>query len=318
MDLLEVEHIDVAYGPIQALRGVSLRVGAGEMVAMLGPNGAGKTTTLRTISGLLAPRAGQISFEGKPVAGMPVHRVVEVGIAHVPEGRELFPSLSVVENLRLGHWVHRGDHADYEARLEQAMSYFPKLRQRATQAAGTLSGGEQQMLVVARGLMSSPKLLLVDELSLGLAPLVVDQLFDILGEINRGGTSILLVEQFVHLALAHTHRAYVLSKGEVQVEGLSKDLNADPALLASYLGGGEAPTKPSRRRAATPRNVAPSKAAVTSKPNPKTSAAAAKPARAAAPKGTAAAAGAVPPRPAKKTTAPRGARPARSQPRGRG
>ncbi|MEA2646984.1 MAG: branched-chain amino acid transport system ATP-binding protein [Chloroflexota bacterium] len=239
MDLLDVKGIDVAYGPIQALRGVSLQVGAGEMVALLGPNGAGKTTTLRTLSGLMSPRAGSISFEGKSIAGMPVHKVVETGVAHVPEGRELFPTLTVVENLKLGHWVRRKNRAEFAERLEQVMVYFPKLRQRASQHAGTLSGGEQQMLVVARGLMSAPRLLLVDELSLGLAPIIVNQLFEILQEVNRAGTSILLVEQFVHLALLHTDRAYVLAKGEVRVEGRSSDLAADPALLASYLGGTE-------------------------------------------------------------------------------
>ena len=298
MEQLEVEAIDVAYGPITALRGVSLQVGQGEMVALLGPNGAGKTTTLRTVCGLLSPRSGKISFAGQDIAGKPVHRVVESGVAHVPEGRELFPSLSVVENLRLGHWVRRRDRTDFQERLEQALVYFPKLRQRATQAAGTLSGGEQQMLVVARGLMSSPRLLLVDELSLGLAPIIVNQLFEILQEVNRGGTSILLVEQFVHLALEHTHRAYVLAKGEVRVSGKSSDLAADPALLASYLGGeatAEAAPKPRRRRASPVAG-----AAVAAKRAPKKS----------APKPTAAKSAAKPP--------PRKAPPAKPSPTRRG
>jgi branched-chain amino acid transport system ATP-binding protein len=249
--LLELEQVDAFYGPIQALRGLALAIEEGEMVALLGANGAGKTSTLRAISGLLTPRGGEIRFEGQDIAGMAAHRVVEIGIAHVPEGRELFPSMSVMDNLRLGYWTRRHEEHAFEAQKDRVMDHFPRLRERATQAAGTLSGGEQQMLVLARGLMSSPRLLLVDELSLGLAPKVVDQLFGILTDINKTGTAVLLVEQFVHLALTHTHRAYVLARGAIQLEGPSKDLIADPKLLASYLGGEPAPPPAKRARKST-------------------------------------------------------------------
>ncbi|MFN2640870.1 MAG: ABC transporter ATP-binding protein [Actinomycetota bacterium] len=236
MALLEVESIDVFYGPIQALRGVSLRVEEGEMVALVGANGAGKTTTLRTISGLLAPSTGSITFAGKRIHGLPAQDVTGRGIAHLPEGRDLFAALPVVENLKLGYWTRRKNKAGLQPQLDRVMDHFPILRQRASQAAGTLSGGEQQMLGVARALMSSPKLLVVDELSLGLAPIIVAQLFEILEEVNQEGTSVLLVEQFVHLALQHTARAYVLQKGEVVMTGESSQLLADPSLVASYLG----------------------------------------------------------------------------------
>jgi len=234
--LLEVSGIDVFYGPIQALRGLSLSIGAGERVALLGPNGAGKSTTLRTISGLLTPRRGEISFDGEPLGGLTPDRVVQRGIAHLPEGRELFSALSVVDNLRAGFWSRRRSELSYERQRERVMDYFPILRERATQSAGTLSGGEQQMLGVARALMSNPRLLIVDELSLGLAPQIVEQLLEILTEINAGGTAILIVEQFVHLALANTDRAYVLGKGEVVLERPSLDLLEDPRLISSYLG----------------------------------------------------------------------------------
>jgi branched-chain amino acid transport system ATP-binding protein len=240
--LLEVKGIDVYYGPVQAIRGLTLGLEEGEMVALLGANGAGKTTTLRAISGMLGTGAGSITFRGKRIDGQPAHRVIEQGIAHVPEGRELFPTLTVTENLRLGYWTKRRDKEGFERQLNRVMDHFPKLRERADQAAGTMSGGEQQMLVVARALMSSPKVLLVDELSLGLAPLIVRQLFDILREVNREGTSVLLVEQFVHMALENTHRAYVLAKGQVELEGPSRELLGNPALLASYLGGEVDPT----------------------------------------------------------------------------
>ncbi|MDQ3756308.1 MAG: ABC transporter ATP-binding protein, partial [Actinomycetota bacterium] len=238
--LLEVEGLEVHYGAVQALRGLSFEVNAGEMVALLGANGAGKTTTLRTISGLLAPTAGAIRFDGAEVGGQPAHRLVSRGIAHLPEGRDLFPSLTVEENLRYGHWTRRRDRADYRRRLDEAMDHFPRLRERRSQAAGTLSGGEQQMLGVARALMSAPRLLLVDELSLGLAPMIVRQLFDILREVNREGTAVLLVEQFVHMALGNTDRAYVLAKGELALAGRSADLLEDPNLVSSYLGETEA------------------------------------------------------------------------------
>jgi branched-chain amino acid transport system ATP-binding protein len=234
--MLEVVGIDVFYGPVQALRGLSLRVGNGEMVALLGANGAGKTTTLRAISGLLAPASGSIVVDGTDIGRMPAQKVVRLGVAHLPEGRELFPELNVVENLKLGHWTHRKDRPAEVEQLDRMMSLFPRLGERASQAAGTLSGGEQQMLAVARALMSTPRLLLVDELSLGLAPIVVQQLFEALDRVNREGTAVLLVEQFVHLALKHSRRAYVLAKGEVAVEGASAELLAAPELMAAYLG----------------------------------------------------------------------------------
>jgi branched-chain amino acid transport system ATP-binding protein len=254
MALLEVEDLNVSYGAIQALRGLSLHVEQGEMVALLGANGAGKTTTLRTVSGLIAPRSGTITFGGKRIDGIPAYSLVGRGIAHLPEGRDLFPSLTVEENLKYGHWTRRKDKADYKRQLDSVMDHFPRLRERRNQVALTLSGGEQQMLGVARALMSLPTLLLVDELSLGLAPMIVRQLFEILDGVNQEGTSVLLVEQFVHMALAHTHRAYVLYKGEVVLEGRSKDIAEDPALIAGYLGEAEAgtveptPTAATRRR----------------------------------------------------------------------
>jgi branched-chain amino acid transport system ATP-binding protein len=244
--MLRVNSIDVRYGQVQALHAVSLEVRAGEIVALLGANGAGKTTTLRAISGLVSTSAGEISFGDESISGWRAHRVVTTGLAHLPEGRELFPQLTVLENLRMGYWARRKDKGAFAAQLDEVMDHFPILRERAMQAAGTLSGGEQQMLGVARAVMSAPKLLLVDELSLGLAPKIVSQLYEILAGINRElGTAILLVEQFVHMALANSSRAYVLAKGEVVMEGNSEDLRRDPALVATYLGD------------ATPASVAP-------------------------------------------------------------
>ena len=238
--ILEVEGLDVYYGPVQALREVSLHVEEGEMVSLLGANGAGKTTTLRSISGLLTPRNGSIRIDGHEIAGMPAYKVVKLGVAQLPEGRELFSELTVVENLRLGHWPRRNERAKYSARLENVFEMFPRLHERASQQAGTLSGGEQQMLAVGRALMSEPRLLLIDELSLGLAPIIVAQLFETITRVNAAGTAILLVEQFVHMALRHTARAYVLAKGEVATEGRSDELLASPDLMAAYLGS-EAP-----------------------------------------------------------------------------
>jgi branched-chain amino acid transport system ATP-binding protein len=233
--MLEVDDIDVSYGQIQALRGVSLRVDAGEMVALVGANGAGKTTTLRTVSGLLAPTRGEIRLDGERIDGLPPWKVIERGVAHLPEGRELFSDLSVADNLRLGNWTRRRGRT-FRSQVDVVMDHFPILRERAGQAAGTLSGGEQQMLGVARALMSKPRLLIVDELSLGLAPKIVEQLFVILKEVNGEGTSVLLVEQFVHMALGNTDRAYALVKGEVALAGPSRDLLDSPDLMAVYLG----------------------------------------------------------------------------------
>ena len=233
--MLEIEGIDVFYGSVQALRGVSLRVEDGEMVSLLGANGAGKTTTLRTISGLLSPKSGEIRFDNKRIDALSPQKVVRLGISQLPEGRELFPELTVLENLRLGHWSRRRE-GGREELIEEMFELFPRLRERSDQASGTMSGGEQQMLAAARALMCKPDLLLVDELSLGLAPIVVTQLFDAICAVNRRGTAVLLVEQFVHLALQHTSRAYVLAKGDVVLEGPSSELLASPDLMSAYLG----------------------------------------------------------------------------------
>jgi branched-chain amino acid transport system ATP-binding protein len=234
--LLQMTLCYVRYGLVPALRGVSLEVDQGEMVALLGANGAGKTTTLRAISGLVHPHAGEIRMAGERIDQMSPYEIVARGVAHLPEGRDLFPGLSVKENLRYGYWPRRKDRRSYHEQLEEIFESFPRLRERANQRAGTLSGGEQQMLGVGMALMSKPRLLIVDELSLGLAPRVVAQLFEILTMVNQRGTAILLVEQFVPLALAHTHRAYVLAKGEVVTSRASAELKDDPDLIASYLG----------------------------------------------------------------------------------
>jgi branched-chain amino acid transport system ATP-binding protein len=235
--MLEVSSIDVYYGEVQALRSVNLTVGDGERVALVGANGAGKTTTLRTISGLLSPRSGTVTFDGERIDGQPAWEVVRRGVAHLPEGRDLFAELSVYENLKLGYWPQRRRRGGLRTQMDEVMGHFPILAERSGQMAGKLSGGEQQMLGVARALMSRPKLIVIDELSLGLAPRIVEQIFAILAEINAEGAAVLLVEQFVHMALGGTDRAYVLTKGLVALEGKSSELLDDPALIASYLGG---------------------------------------------------------------------------------
>lgn len=235
---LVVETIDVHYGKVRALRKVSLHVKPGEMVALLGANGAGKSSTLRAISGMLAPTAGRITIDGEDITGLPAYEVVGKGVAHMPEGRELFPTLTVEENLRFGYYSKlKSDKAGYKDQLEHVFDLFPRLRERRSQAAGTMSGGEQQMLTAARAMMSKPRVLLVDELSLGLAPMIVSDLFAALHAVNKQGTAVLIVEQFIHLALENTKRAYALAKGEVVLEGKSKDLAEDPELIEAYLGG---------------------------------------------------------------------------------
>lgn len=237
MALLEVDGIHVSYGPIVALRGVSLRVDAGERIALLGTNGAGKTTTLRAISGMMAPSQGTIVLDGQEIQGQPAYEVVQNGVAHGPEGRELFPGLTVEENLRFGFWPRHKEPELYGPQLEHVFELFPRLEERRKQAAATMSGGEQQMLVVARALMSKPRVLMVDELSLGLAPKIVALLFEIIEQVNSEGTAVIIVEQFVDMALRHTDRAYVLAKGKVVMEGPSSELRESPDLLESYLGG---------------------------------------------------------------------------------
>ena len=236
---LVIDGIDVHYGRVQALRGVSLTVEEGEMVALLGANGAGKTTTLRAVSGLVPYSRGSIRVNGHEVRDVSPSNVVTLGVAQLPQGRELFGELTVLENLRLGHWSRRKEKARLEQRVERVFDLFPRLRERAGQHAATMSGGEQQMLAVGRALMSEPSVLLVDEASMGLAPIIVTQLFEAIEEVNRTGTAVVLVEQFIHLALKHTSRAYVLARGEVVVEGRSADLLDSPEVLAAYLGEAE-------------------------------------------------------------------------------
>ena len=232
--MLEVEGLHVAYGEIRALRGISLRVGEGEIVALLGNNGAGKTTTLKAISGLLPPAAGAIRLGGRPLAGVPPHAIAARGVAHVPEGRRVFSRLSVEDNLALGAYLRRD--GDIAHDLERVFTLFPRLRERRDQLAGTLSGGEQQMLAIGRGLMLRPRILLLDEPSMGLAPMLVEQIFDAIRDINRGGTTVLLVEQNAFMALEIAARAYVLEQGLIALEGSAEALGADEAVRKAYLG----------------------------------------------------------------------------------
>jgi branched-chain amino acid transport system ATP-binding protein len=234
--VLEIAGLRAAYGPIEALRGVDLEVRAGELVCLLGANGAGKSTTLRTISGLLRPVAGRIAFEGRSIAGLPPATILEAGIAHCPEGRRVFPYLSVEENLLMGAYVRR-DSAGIAADLERVCTHFPVLGERRGQAAGTLSGGEQQMLAIGRALMARPKLILFDEPSLGLAPTIVETTFAIIADIRRQGTTVLMVEQNAYLALRMADRAYVLETGRVVLAGAAADLMADDHVRRAYLGG---------------------------------------------------------------------------------
>jgi branched-chain amino acid transport system ATP-binding protein len=233
--ILEVEDLHVSYGAITALRGVSLKVGKGEVVALIGANGAGKTTTLRAVSGMLRPKSGRILLEGQAVQGMKSHLLVPKGMAHAPEGRGIFLNLTVGENLDLGAYLRR-DSAQVAEDREYVFGLFPRLKERLRQVGGTLSGGEQQMLAISRALMSRPKLLLLDEPSLGLAPQVVETIFRILRDVNARGVSILLVEQNAHLALSLANHGYVLETGEVVMAGAGKTLLASPEIRRAYLG----------------------------------------------------------------------------------
>lgn len=233
--MLTVSGIDVFYGNIQALRGVSLAVGEGEIVALVGANGAGKSTVLRAITGVRPPRSGSIAFRGRALGGLPPHRIARMGVALVPEGRGIFGNLTVLENLEMGGYARRSARELAEA-IERVFVLFPRLGERARQSAGTLSGGEQQMLAVGRALAAGPALMLLDEPSMGLAPLLVREIFRVIAEINREGTTILLVEQNAFMALSVAHRAYVLESGAVALEGSSGDLRADPKVRAAYLG----------------------------------------------------------------------------------
>jgi branched-chain amino acid transport system ATP-binding protein len=233
--LLRVEGLHAGYGPIEVLKGVSLEVAAGEIVALIGANGAGKTTTLMCISGILRPRAGRVAFAGHDLTRVPAHEVVKRGLAQSPEGRKIFPRLTVLENLQMGAFT-RTDRDGVRADVERAYGYFPILKERQGQLGGTLSGGEQQMLAIARALMSRPKLLLLDEPSLGLAPMVVVKIFEVIRELNRSGVSILLVEQNARMALKLAHRGYVMETGSVTLSDRAEALLADPRIQAAYLG----------------------------------------------------------------------------------
>ena len=234
--MLEVEDLHVYYGEIHALKGISLHVGHGEIVALLGNNGAGKTTTLKTVSGLLAPRSGRVLLEGRPIHALPPHEIVARGVAQSPEGRKIFNRLTVVENLEMGAYL-RVD-AAVRADMDGVFELFPRLRERRLQVAGTLSGGEQQMLAIGRALMARPRILLLDEPSMGLAPLLVEQIFDTVSSINRQGATILLVEQNAAIALSVAHRAYVLETGNVVLEGTAAVLYEHPEVRRAYLGEG--------------------------------------------------------------------------------
>ena len=234
--LLEVDAIDVHYGAIHALRGVSLEVRDGEIVTLIGANGAGKSTTLRTISGLLRPSAGTIRYRGQDLTRVPAEQIVWLGVSHSPEGRKIFANLSVQENLDMGAYIRR-DGDGVRSDLERVFTLFPRLRERRRQAGGTLSGGEQQMLAMGRALMSRPALLLLDEPSLGLAPLLVEQIFKCVREINAQGTTILLVEQNANMALKVAHRGYVLETGRVLLRDSAAALAANPDVKKAYLGG---------------------------------------------------------------------------------
>lgn len=233
--MLTLENVSVNYGAIEALTDISMTVAKGEVVTLIGANGAGKTTTLRTITGLLEPRQGRVMFEEDDISGKPTHRLVARGISMSPEGRGVFANLSVRENLQMGAYLNK-DKRKISSDMDRAFKMFPRLKERESQKAGTLSGGEQQMLAIGRALMSNPRLLLLDEPSLGLAPLVVHTIFEAIDEIRSKGTTILLVEQNAHAALGHSDRAYVLETGRIVMEGPSKELAADPRIKEAYLG----------------------------------------------------------------------------------
>ena len=234
--LLDIENLEVYYGAIAALRGVSLQVREGEVVTLIGANGAGKSTTLRSISGIVRPKNGRITFGGRDLAGVPAHRIVAMGIAHVPEGRGVFSRLTVQENLDLATWT-RKDRGALGRDFERVFAIFPRLAERRLQLAGTLSGGEQQMLAVARALVTRGRLMLLDEPSMGLSPVLVQEIFRVITEINREGTTVLLVEQNANMALKVAHRGYVLETGAVVLAGSAGELATDPRVKEAYLGG---------------------------------------------------------------------------------
>ncbi len=236
MALLSVEDLHVSYGAIRALHGISFHVEKGEIVTLIGANGAGKSTTLRTISGLLLPDRGRIMYDGVDLTRLPADQIVRMGVVQVPEGRKIFAPLTVRENLEMGAFTRR-DKREIAESMEFVFSIFPRLQERAEQLGGTLSGGEQQMLAVARALMAKPRLLLMDEPSMGLAPILVEEIFNVIQRINQEGVTILLVEQNAHMALSVAHRGYVLETGVIQMEGTAAELRENPQVRQAYLGG---------------------------------------------------------------------------------
>ena len=235
MALLEVKDVEVYYVMIQAIKGISFEVNKGEVIALIGANGAGKTTTLHTITGLLSPKKGSVIFEGKDITKIPAHKIVSMGMAHVPEGRRVFADLSVYENLKLGAYT-RKDKENLNKDLENIYKRFPRLAERKNQSAGTLSGGEQQMLAMGRALMSKPSIILMDEPSMGLSPILVNEIFDIIESISKSGTTVLLVEQNAKKALSIADRAYVLETGKIVTSGKASDLLEDDSIKKAYLG----------------------------------------------------------------------------------
>ena len=235
MAMLEVKDLEVYYGMIQAIKGISFEVNKGEVIALIGANGAGKTTTLHTITGLLSPKKGSVIFEGEDITKIPAHKIVSMGMAHVPEGRRVFADLSVYENLKFGAYT-RKDKENLNKDLENIYKRFPRLAERKNQSAGTLSGGEQQMLAMGRALMSKPSIILMDEPSMGLSPILVNEIFDIIESISKSGTTVLLVEQNAKKALSIADRAYVLETGKIVTSGKASDLLEDDSIKKAYLG----------------------------------------------------------------------------------
>lgn len=235
MAMLEVKDIEVFYGVIQAIKGISFEVNEGEVIALIGANGAGKTTTLHTITGLLQPKKGSIMFEGKDITKVPAHKIVSLGMAHVPEGRRVFGELTVYENLKMGAYT-RKDKAEIQETLEMVYKRFPRLEERKNQLAGTLSGGEQQMLAMGRALMSHPKIIVMDEPSMGLSPIFVNEIFKIIQDVSKSGTTVLLVEQNAKKALSIADRAYVLETGKIVLKGDAKELMNNDSIKKAYLG----------------------------------------------------------------------------------
>ena len=235
MAMLEVKDLEVYYGMIQAIKGISFEVNKGEVIALIGANGAGKTTTLHTITGLLSPKKGSVMFEGKDITKIPAHKIVSMGMAHVPEGRRVFADLSVYENLKLGAYT-RKDKENLNKDLESIYERFPRLAERKNQSAGTLSGGEQQMLAMGRALMSKPSIILMDEPSMGLSPILVNEIFDIIESISKSGKTVLLVEQNAKKALSIADRAYVLETGKIVTSGKASELLEDDSIKKAYLG----------------------------------------------------------------------------------